>query len=417
MSDKPDRPESLPDLPPLLPIAGRVQHYDWGGTRFIPELLAIENPQRRPHAEYWLGAHPRAPATATVGGVETGLDELIARAPERLLGASVAERFDGLPFLFKILDVKRPLSIQVHPDRAGAEAGFARENAAGIALDAPHRVFRDPNPKPEFLLALDDFRLLHGFRSETDLCDLLATVSGLESLAAVVKDHGRAALVQHVLDLAPDVLKPAIDALYAHARERPPHTLDDRDQPWPWLLDWQRIHRDDPARRYDRGLLFLLLMNIVRLRRGEGIYTNPGHPHAYLDGHGIELMGNSDNTIRAGLTGKHTDPVLLMEYLVIDAPAATIVKPRIEGRTNNAAQQQVFQTDAFRLDLLRLDPRQSTSIPPGDRLAILFCIDGAAELEGGLSLSQGRAVYVLPGAGVEIHSLDRSRISLVRASG
>ena len=151
--------------PRLLPLAGAVQHYDWGGREFIPSLLGRANPGGLPFAELWFGAHPRGPATVVVDGAPVGLDALVAAAPVEVLGESDARRFGGrLPYLLKILDARTMLSLQAHPSLAQARAGFARENDAGIPLEAPTRTYRDDRHKPEVHAALTDFWMLHGFR-------------------------------------------------------------------------------------------------------------------------------------------------------------------------------------------------------------------------------------------------------------
>ena len=161
-------------------VKGTVKNYDWGGYTFIPALLQVENPNRIPYAEYWLGVHPLADCIVQMGDdTEKNLRDLID-SDKQLLGKRVNSQFGSFPYLLKTLDVRDMLSIQVHPSKKDAEAGFALENARGIAADAPARNYRDTNHKPELLVALGDFWLLHGFKKEKQLSNIFSTVKELK---------------------------------------------------------------------------------------------------------------------------------------------------------------------------------------------------------------------------------------------
>ncbi len=168
----------------VLTLHGVVQHYDWGGHDFIPELLGVaNNATRKPFAELWIGAHAKAPSIAEIAGGREPLDKLIAEAPEAILGQAANARFGGrLPYLFKILDVSKMLSIQAHPTLAQAKDGFARENAEGISLQANSRNYKDDNHKPEIGVALTEFWMLHGFRPLEQIAQTLASTPELGSL-------------------------------------------------------------------------------------------------------------------------------------------------------------------------------------------------------------------------------------------
>ena len=168
----------------LALVKGTVKNYDWGGYTFIPALLQVENPNRTPYAEYWLGVHPLAANIVQTGNnKETVLRDLIEN-DKQLLGKVVNKKFGGIPYLLKALDVRDMLSIQVHPSKKDAEAGFANENSRGIPTDAANRNYRDANHKPELLVALGDFWLLHGFKKEKQLAAIFSSVKELKSLKA-----------------------------------------------------------------------------------------------------------------------------------------------------------------------------------------------------------------------------------------
>ena len=160
--------------PGIALLENPIQEYAWGSRTAIAELLGRSTPAPRPQAEMWMGAHPRAPSRVRLDGRRLSLIEWIERNPDEVLGAAVRERFAGrLPFLFKVLAVERPLSIQAHPDARQAREGFAREEELGIVRDAPERCYRDRSHKPELICALTPFRALRGFRSVAQIRALL----------------------------------------------------------------------------------------------------------------------------------------------------------------------------------------------------------------------------------------------------
>src|SRR5919112_2494898 len=161
----------MPIEPSIYFLKGKVQHYSWGGFQFIPQLLQINNEEQKPCAEYWLGAHPGQPSTVIVNNKEFSLNTFIEECKEDVLGATVAKRFETLPYLFKVLDVRQMLSIQVHPNKEWAKKSFESENERGIPLSAPHRNYKDTNHKPELMVALSDFWLLHGFKPAEQLAE------------------------------------------------------------------------------------------------------------------------------------------------------------------------------------------------------------------------------------------------------
>ncbi|MDX1666554.1 MAG: mannose-6-phosphate isomerase, class I, partial [Saprospiraceae bacterium] len=169
----------------MIRLKGSLQHYDWGGYEFISNLIRRSVPEDKPLAELWLGTHPRGPAL-TEGG--TPLPDLLTEKPRRFLGH---RQSDGqLPFLFKVLDVRQMLSIQVHPGKSEAEAGFEREDKLGIPIGAPHRNFKDRNHKPELMVALSPFWLLHGFREEKEIIALLSDITGSQRLIRTLEEEG-----------------------------------------------------------------------------------------------------------------------------------------------------------------------------------------------------------------------------------
>ena len=380
------------DATRLWPLEGVVQRYAWGSPTAIPELLG-HSADGEPQAELWLGAHPKAPARVTEGGVSLGLDAWIAQQPEALLGAEVARRFEGrLPFLFKVLAAGEPLSIQAHPDAEQARAGYAREEAEGVPRDAPHRLYRDAQAKPEMLCALTPFRVLCGFRTPEEIDARLASlaVPALSRLAAGLRDQ------------------PASEALYGFFSAWMNTEAGARNATLRGVLDalpgpGQDAAADEVrslARGYpdDPGVLAPFFLNVLELAPGEAIYLDAREMHSYLRGTGIEIMGNSDNVLRGGLTPKHVDVPELLRTLRFEARV-----PERLGPPAGAAFAYPAPVEEFLLTRLALRGGDVWSSPDRRSLDILLCVAGEARLREAEGrerrLSRGGAIVAPAAAG------------------
>ncbi|MFF9344720.1 MULTISPECIES: mannose-6-phosphate isomerase, class I [unclassified Streptomyces] len=367
-----------------------VRPYDWGSPALLPELMGVP-PTGAPQAELWMGAHPAAPSRLSRGGVPTSLDRVVSEDPEGELGAGTLRRFGPrLPFLLKLLAADAPLSVQVHPDLAQAQAGFARENALGVPLDAPHRNYRDDQHKPEMIVALTPFRGLCGFRSPADTADLLASLEVpalrpyAETLRAVPGPRALAEVFRAFLR-PPDGLVDAVARALAVAAAGADEAR---------TAAYADIARSCPG---DAGLLSALMLRYVELGPGEALFLGAGVPHAYLSGLGVEIMASSDNVLRCGLTSKHVDAEELTRVVRFDAPPARVLTPREEGG------EEVYPApvDDFRLSRYRLragGPRRRVT---SDAPQIVLCTAGTATVSSAgedLALGPGRAVYVPAGA-------------------
>ena len=282
----------------VFKLKGKIQQYAWGGTTFISKLLSMANPENKPFAEYWLGAHDNGPSELD-GGVPSKLNEYIREQPDSRLGATVTKRFGRLPYLLKILDVKDMLSIQVHPTKKNAELEFAAENEKGIALTAGNRNYKDDNHKPELMLALSDFWLLHGFKPEEELMRILVSVPELKFLQPVFSVEGYKGLYRKVMEMPQQevnaVLQPLLDRivpLYKGQRLRK-HEEDF------WAARAALTYNE--GEKIDRGIFSIYFFNLVNVLPGEALFQDAGLPHAYLEGQNVEIMANSDNVLRGGL--------------------------------------------------------------------------------------------------------------------
>jgi len=186
----------------IFKLKGKVQHYAWGGDHFIPHWLGMENTENKPFAEYWMGAHPSASSTIIINGKEEKLYDLIQQDAASFIGEKVNKTFGELPYLFKILDVKDMLSIQVHPSKASAAKGFEEEDAKDVAINASTRNYKDKNHKPEVMVALSEFWLLHGFLMEDKLLKVLQTVPEFNRFESIVMEKGYKGLYEHVMLMA-----------------------------------------------------------------------------------------------------------------------------------------------------------------------------------------------------------------------
>jgi mannose-6-phosphate isomerase len=377
-------------------LGNTVQPYAWGSHTAIADLLGEPSPSAGPQAELWMGAHPHAPSVLTRDGMAATLQAAIAAAPVQELGEEVAERFGGrLPFLLKVLAAQKALSVQLHPSREQAEEGYARENAAGVPLDARERVYVDDWPKPEILCALEPFEVLAGLRPASQAAEVLDGLGlpELKELAAGLREEpspravGRALarLLEWPADGRASLAASVVEAAAAEAAKGGVHA-DAYDAV-------VRMNADHPG---DIGLVASLLLNHRVLEPGQALFMGAGGVHAYIRGVGIELMANSDNVIRAGLTPKHIDVAELVRVLdpEVEVPvlAAREVSPGVE----------VFDTDVpeFRLSRLTLADGAVLAVPGDGGPRLLLCIEGEASVGCGtdpaarLLLTRGQSCFL-----------------------
>jgi len=340
----------------VFKLQGKVQHYAWGGSSYIPQLLHLTNSDQRPFAEYWMGAHDNAPAELLDdSGTAIALNEYIRKHPEETLGLYTAGRFGRLPYLLKILDVKDMLSIQVHPSKRNAELEFAAENKKGVALNAPDRNYKDDNHKPELMLALSEFWLLHGFKPEEELIEILATVPELKFLSPVFAARGYQELYRVVMEMPQAevnrVLQPLLDRILPRYKEG---RLKKKEEDF-WAAR-AAITYDEPG-KIDRGIFSIYFFNLLNLHPGEAIFQDAGLPHAYLEGQNVEIMANSDNVLRGGLTPKHVDVPELLKHIRFEA-----TQPRIIMEDYGPGRIAVYHTPAPDFELSKLSLLQGESL-------------------------------------------------------
>jgi len=360
-------------------LGGVIRHYDWGSLTSIPELVGLPA-TGEPWAELWLGAHPSAPSS--VGGRHQPLDELVAADPVASLGRRVAERFGSLPFLLKVLAAAAPLSLQAHPSIAQAEAGFTREDSEGIALGAANRSFKDRLHKPELICALTEFEALCGFRDPSSTLGILATI-GTDALDTVRSrleadpgPEGLSELFRYLLLLGPAEGAALVEPVVAACREDGPDTGVA-----------ERAMVAELGARYpgDAGVVTALLLNLVTLQPGEALFLGSGRLHAYLKGTGVEIMANSDNVLRGGLTSKHIDVGTLLEVVDPTPSRPVVQRPALVGGV------ATYEAPVPEFSLSRIEVDGDAAAVEGP--AILLCTAGAVDV-GSRTLERGAAGWI-----------------------
>ena len=371
-------------------ITNEARDYAWGGVGAISRLFGHAE-SSTPEAELWLGAHHGSPSrvigdAGTDAAASPDLAEWIAGDPTKRVGA---HREGRLPFLLKVLAAGGPLSLQAHPTTEQAQAGFARENAAGIPVDAPNRSYKDPHAKPELILAVsDEFDALCGFRPAADTRESLERMGGLahpeeqRALARMLDrlgdDESIRAAFAWLLSLATGV-DDVISAVSHVARRN--------TDAFPVQAELAELYPGDP------GIAISLMLHAVTLAKGEALYLPAGNIHAYLHGVGIELMEASDNVLRGGLTPKHVDVAELLSVLDFTPRSAPYLVPEVP-----VPDVRIFRPEDASFELIEFEG--DGPCPLGGP-AIALCVAGSFTISGrdSVTLSRGEAVYVTPDEG------------------
>ena len=371
----------------IYKLTGTLQHYVWGGKDYIPTLLHIAKAEQY-YAEYWLGAHNSSPSLIETNGSSQPLTEFLAQNPTALGAQSRALFGDGLPYLLKILDVKKPLSIQLHPTKKQAEIGFAAENENNVDLKDPKRTYKDNNHKPEMMIALSDFWLLHGFKNKAKIIDTLKTRPSLTALCDKLATQD-------------------LHAFYADIMQAEQNQLET------WLNPIINANQTAYQNKLDAGLICFYLFNIVHIKPGEGIFQDAGIPHAYLRGQNIELMACSDNVIRGGLTPKHIDIPELLK--VIDCRE---VEPQIIPPAPVDKPVFTYSTPAKDFALENVNCRKGALIQgKSESATILLVMKGNVKIHEkstALSLSQGESAFICADTAYEIEGVEEGYCVLAK---
>lgn len=371
-------------------LKNSVQEYNWGSKTFIQELLGKSSDN--PMAELWMGAHPKAPSSVFLDNKSVPLPALIQKEPLNILGPAISGRFNKeLPFLFKILAASMPLSIQAHPDRQQAVTGFENENSIKISINSPIRNYRDKNHKPEILCAITPFTALKGFRNIEDILFNFSQfdIPSLKKLSEMLNNspdqNGLKKFFSSLMTLEPDDREEIINKAVLSAEK-----VVQPDQEQKWIIRFRQVFG------MDLGVLSPLFLNLVHLNPGDALFIPSGELHAYLDGNGIELMANSDNVLRGGLTTKHVDVNELINILNFNQKPVEILRPE---KSPQGELKYKTPAEEFALSIINLEQEHSYRSPQERNVEIMICVNGNA---GFLELESGQRVDVTRGESIII---------------
>ena len=373
-------------------LKNTVQEYAWGSLTAIPELLGTTNPQKVPQAELWMGAHPKAPSLVEYNDHWVSLLDLIEKYPHAVLGKKVSKKFDQtLPYLFKVLAASRPLSVQAHPSLTQAKEGFERENVAGIPLNAPNRNYRDDHHKPECIFALTPFWALCGFRNRRETIAYFGKIcpAGIDKQLGALNHDRDAEGLKRFFAFLMNLEDRRRKQIISEAKQNIKALAGD-DPVYEWVLRLSAEYPDDV------GIFAPVLLNLVCLEPGQAMFLAAGQLHAYLDGVGIELMANSDNVLRGGLTPKHVDVPELLNVLDFNEYEVAFLEPTHIDPCETFYPSPV---EEFILSMIVLKPGEIHQSKKQRSAEILLCTDGTANLndigaDHSISLKKGVSIIV-----------------------
>lgn len=360
-----------------------IQNYVWGTEDFIPNLLGIENSDNQPCAELWMGAHSKAPSF--IPTLNKALDEVIASNPEFYLGSKSAKDFNNkLPFLFKVLSSSKPLSIQSHPNLNQAQKGFLLENKAGISLTAFERNYKDDNHKPELLCALTEFQAMCGFREASEIIKNFHDVAidkELTSFSAFEENPSEEKLKElfsEILSLSAESKEVILTTVLKNI------SSVNCDLTRYWVVEMSNLYPGDI------GALSPLFLNTFILQPGEAVFLKAGILHAYLKGTGMEIMANSDNVLRGGLTPKNIDVPELLSILDSEMRKPVVQK----AEKMESIREYAIPINEFSLTKILVNGSETLQ---NSRPSILITIDGTLDIEAEdfqHSLKKGETLFL-----------------------
>jgi len=369
-----------------------IQEYAWGSHTAIADLMGNQSPSTKPQAELWMGAHPKAPSLVKYDDKWVSLLDLITQYPADILGKEIAAKFNNkLPYLFKVLAASKPLSIQAHPSIKQAKEGFERENRMGIPLDSPDRNYKDENHKPECICALTPFLALYGFRKISEIISLMEKIclkvldKELNHLKRQPNSEGLKSFFHSLITISGQIKKQIIEHSVTNAQKLSKDNLG-----FKWMINFYREYPDDI------GVFAPILLNLISLKPGQALFLPSGELHAYLEGLGIELMANSDNVLRGGLTKKHIDVPELLKVLSFEETDVNIL---LSQKDKDCEGVYYSMAEEFVLTVISDEKNISYTSPEKRSVEIILCTDGKASIADisineNIALTKGTSVII-----------------------
>ncbi|HNS83811.1 MAG: mannose-6-phosphate isomerase, class I [Candidatus Cloacimonas sp.] len=363
-------------------IKPSLQNYSWGDTKYLQELIGEQQEIGKPLAEIWFGAHPKAPSLVITEKGEIPMNKLLQDMPENMLGT---KQNITLPFLLKILAAAEPLSLQVHPDKQTAQNGFRQEEQEGIPLTDLKRSFKDPNHKPELICALTPFIAMCGFRPFEEIIRnflILGIAEIWQKFSAFNKNPSKNTLK----DLFSQILESDSSQLQEFM-----HILESKQPELSPKLKFtcQICKHLNEFYPFDSGIVSPLLLNTFTLQPGQAIFLDAGILHSYIQGAGIEIMANSDNVIRGGLTPKFINREILFAITRFETYLPQLIHPHL--KINELVS---YPTPAEEFYLSRLILEGTYILDNLHKPLLVFCFKGSFTTEDGFLLERGKAMFI-----------------------
>ncbi len=377
----------------IFKLENQIQNYAWGSKTFIPELLGKATTSQETQAELWMGSHLKASSKVTMNCRKKSLRDIILSNPEEMLGEKISRQFNSnLPFLFKVLAAGSPLSIQVHPNKTQAEEGFKLENEKEIPLGSSKRNYKDDNHKPELICALTNFELMCGFQPIKDIVDMIKYLQLDEILVRSkeleldMKAYNLQKMFSNLMSKQGVEQNKVVNKLRKKITE-----LQPRDEKERLIFKW--IKTLVSSYPNDMGVFSPLFLNVIKLEPGDALFLDAGVLHSYLDGCGIEIMANSDNVLRGGLTPKNIDLPELLKVLKFDVEKLRKIQPEI------IKNEIVYRTPAQEFQLSKIvvhnnKPFINKKITSPE---IMLCTSGSGKIswkDSVLEIKKGESIFI-----------------------
>ncbi|XP_075747370.1 mannose phosphate isomerase [Rhipicephalus microplus] len=371
----------------VLELTCHVQKYHWGkrGPSSLVAQLALDGnhlesvDESTSYAELWMGTHPSCPSQ--VRGTDKTLASYITEHPE-CLGSGVRAVFGvQLPFLFKVLSVGAPLSIQAHPTKVMAKK----------LHEARSDLYPDSNHKPEIAIALTDFEAFCSFRPLQEITNLLKGLPELREVLGPLAEQSLSSKAElhtwfkAVITAPAKVFLPQLNKL----TERLEKNVEAVGIPQELASVFLRVHKSYPN---DIGCFVIFFLNYVKLKPGEALFLAADEPHAYIYGDCVECMACSDNVVRAGLTPKHKDVETLCAMLSYNSvPLSQVRFPAVSTNLQTCCYSPPISD--FAVNMIKIMPNTNFLLKGIGSASILLVIQGEGKI-GSLKLHKGSIFFL-----------------------